>query len=294
MGLVDRRAHRGRARGADAADDQAVQVHAEHGPVPAGDQEAPGEVQGRPGAAQPGDDEVLPGEQGEPVRLVPPARRAAPGLPLAVLHAAQGPAHRRLPGRQSARHREPRALRHRRRGAVPLHPGHHRQGDGRRPRRADRPLRRVAAAVDDPDVHRDGQDAADPLPRRCRSSSSSSSSTSRPVSSSTGSPRTSGRSCSRPSCGSGSGRCDQRGPTAKPRRCRSWTGCSTGDRRRPPAPRRPTAPAVANGKSGTAKASESKSGNGKTATAAPKPKSRPAAPPPPSPRKKKKRSGRRR
>ncbi len=31
---------------------------------------------------------LLPGEQGEPVRLVPPDGRAAPGLPVALLHAA--------------------------------------------------------------------------------------------------------------------------------------------------------------------------------------------------------------
>ena len=35
---------------------------------------------------------------------------------------------------------------------VPLHPGHHRQGDRRGPRRADRALRRLAAALEHPDV----------------------------------------------------------------------------------------------------------------------------------------------
>ena len=47
------------------------------------------QVQERQGAPQPGDDALLPGEQGEPVRLVPPDGRAAAGLPVALLHAAQ-------------------------------------------------------------------------------------------------------------------------------------------------------------------------------------------------------------
>ena len=59
----------------------------------------------------------------------------------------------------------------------------------------------------------------------------------------------------------------------------------------PPTPAASAAPEpAANGKSGTAKSSNGKSGG----ATQPKAKSRPAAPPPPSPRKKKKRSGRRR
>ena len=218
---------------------------------------------------------------------MPPARRAAPGLPLAVLHAAQGPAHRRVPGRQSARHREPRALRHRRRGALPLHPGHHRQGDGRRPRRADRPLCRVAAPVDDPDVHRDGQDAADPLPRaavRLRLLRHQLPGRS-PRLLDHHEPLDDRATGDREEAARPDGEAPQMSIMDRMLLGRSSQTASAA----------PTdAPAVANGKSGTAKASESKSGNGKTATAAPKPKSRPAAPPPPSPRKKKKRSGRRR
>ena len=93
-----------------------------------------------------------------------PARRAVAGLPVALLHAAGRSASRRLPGRQSARHGEPRTVRRGRRGPVPLHPGHHGQGDRRGPRHPDRPLRRFAAAVDDPHVDRDRQDAADHVP----------------------------------------------------------------------------------------------------------------------------------
>ena len=74
----------------------------------------------------------------------------------------------------------------------------------------DRALRRLAAALDAADVDDDGQDAADDLPgaavhlRHCSSSSS------RPACSSTGSPRTCGRSCSRRSSRSASGRCARR------------------------------------------------------------------------------------
>ena len=63
------------------------------------DQGAAGEVQGRPSAPEPGDDEVLPGEQGQPVRVVPAPGAAAAGVLLAVLHAAQGPEDRHLRSR---------------------------------------------------------------------------------------------------------------------------------------------------------------------------------------------------
>ena len=79
-----------------------------------------------------------------------PLVAAAAGLHLAVLHAAHGPQARHLPGRSAiARARPnqmPRAGRRRGVGAVPLHPGPDGQGDRRRAGRADRPLRRLAAA----------------------------------------------------------------------------------------------------------------------------------------------------
>ena len=58
----------------------------------------PGEVQGGQAAPAAGDDEVLQGEQRQPFELLPTARRAAAGLRLAVLHAAQEPARGYLPG----------------------------------------------------------------------------------------------------------------------------------------------------------------------------------------------------
>ena len=162
--MVDRRAHRGRPRRAAPAHAEAVQVHAEHGQVPARDQAAAGALQGRPRAAQPGDDEVLPGEQGEPVRLVSPARRAVAGVPGAVLHAPGRPPARHLPGGQPAGHRGSAAVRAGRRRRVPVHPGPDGQGDGRRTGHADHPLRRLAAALDGADVDGDRPHAAHDLP----------------------------------------------------------------------------------------------------------------------------------
>src|SRR4051812_23532977 len=87
LGLLDHRAdHRGPHR-ADPADAQAVQVHAGPAAPLARDQGPAGQVQGRPSAPEPGDDEVLPGEQGQPVRVMPAPGAAAPGLLLALLHA---------------------------------------------------------------------------------------------------------------------------------------------------------------------------------------------------------------
>src|SRR4029079_5896425 len=60
--------------------------------APAGDQEAPGALQGRPPAPESGDDEVLPGAQGQSLELVPPGVVAAAVLPVALLHAAARPA----------------------------------------------------------------------------------------------------------------------------------------------------------------------------------------------------------
>ena len=50
-----------------------------------------------------------------------------------------------------------------RRGEVPLHPGHHGQGHRRGPDHADRPLRRLAAALEHPHVDGDRQEAAHPF-----------------------------------------------------------------------------------------------------------------------------------
>ena len=92
---------------------------------------------------------------------------------VAVLHAAGGPAVRHLPGRQPAeRAPNPQPVRRRRRRAVPLHPGPDEPGHGLGAGRADRALRRLAAAVDAADVDDDRHDAADDHARRCRSSSS--------------------------------------------------------------------------------------------------------------------------
>ena len=151
-----------------AADVQAVPLDAAAGPSPAGDEEAAGEAQERQGAAEPGDDEVLPGEQGQSVRLVPPDGGAVPGLHLAVLHAAHRPPARHLPGDQRRRRctrRSPDALRRRRRVVVPVHPGPDGQGHRQHAGHPDHPLRRLAAVLDAADVDDDGQDAADDLPR---------------------------------------------------------------------------------------------------------------------------------
>ena len=74
-----------------AADLQAGEVDAGAAAAPAGDEEDPGAVQGRPPADEPGDDEALPGAQGQSARLVPPAPPSAPVLHLALLHAAAAP-----------------------------------------------------------------------------------------------------------------------------------------------------------------------------------------------------------
>src|SRR4029079_14128438 len=81
----------------DPADHPAAHVpasalHAGTSAAPAGDQEAPGALQGRPSAPESGDDEVLTGAQGQPLELVPPGAAAAAVLPVALLHAAPRPA----------------------------------------------------------------------------------------------------------------------------------------------------------------------------------------------------------
>ena len=89
----------------------------------------PGEVQGRPPAPAAGDDELLPGERDQPARLLLPVAAPDPGLHRPLLPAAR----RHLPaGRRVER----------RRGQLPLHPGHPDPARGRREVGADRPLHR--------------------------------------------------------------------------------------------------------------------------------------------------------
>src|SRR5215218_3671679 len=101
-----------------------------------------------------------------PLGSGPAGAGAAAGLPFAVLPAAHRPAARHLPPSQSARHVEPTAVRRDGGAALPLHPGPDQSRHGRRSRRTDRALRRLATllvpALGEPD---DGQDATDDLHR---------------------------------------------------------------------------------------------------------------------------------
>ena len=65
------------------------EVDAEAPGAPAGDEEDPGALQGRPPAHEPGDDEVLPGEQGQSPGLLPPAAASDPVLHRALRAAAE-------------------------------------------------------------------------------------------------------------------------------------------------------------------------------------------------------------
>ena len=177
MGDVDHRPdHRG-ARGADPTDAEAVQVDAEPAAPAARDQGDPGQVQGRQAASEPGDDEVLPGEQGQSPGLLPTARLPAARLPGAVLHAADGPQEghlrRVLPAvRAHAPRPDPREDDHRlhvrpdsqRLCAVWVHSGPDRQGHRGRAGRADRPLRRLAGGLDPDDVGDGRQEPAAAVP----------------------------------------------------------------------------------------------------------------------------------
>lgn len=80
VGLVDRRADRDRAGRDDPADGQAAAVVPRDAGAAARDQEAAGQAQERPPEAQRGDDGVLQGEQGQPVRVVPAAPDPAADL----------------------------------------------------------------------------------------------------------------------------------------------------------------------------------------------------------------------
>ena len=145
-----------------------------------------------------------------PLGLLPALRPAAAGVHLALLHAADRPEVRHLRpaaaralhagtappdhveqpdprkgrpchgphGRGADRNRLQRRLSGL--GQIPVHPGHHRQGDRRGPDRADRPLHRLADRLDadgdrlgrsQPAPHDAGAAAGDrrvpvPLPRR--------------------------------------------------------------------------------------------------------------------------------
>src|SRR5439155_14299003 len=87
VGVGDRRDD---GRGADApcaADDQADPLDAEPAALRAADEGDPEEVQARQAEAERGADEVLPGEQHQPGRLVPADAPAAAGLHRPLLHA---------------------------------------------------------------------------------------------------------------------------------------------------------------------------------------------------------------
>ena len=102
LGLLDHLPDDRRPCRPDPAHLEADQVDAGHAARRAADQGAAGQVQGRQAASPAGDDEVLPGEQDQPVRILPAIGAADAGVHLALLHAAQGPAARHLPGHQSA------------------------------------------------------------------------------------------------------------------------------------------------------------------------------------------------
>ena len=88
LGLVDRRAHRDRSHPARAGDGQADPLDADPAGACAGDEGAAAEVEARQAAPERGADEVLPGEQDQPGRLVPADRPPDPDLHLALLRAA--------------------------------------------------------------------------------------------------------------------------------------------------------------------------------------------------------------
>ena len=175
MGAVDHRADDRRAPRPPSADAAPVQVHAGAAEAPARDQEAAGQVQGRQAAPESGDDEVLPGEQGQSPGLLPSADRADAGLHLALLHAAEGPqarhlpGHRRLCGRGAQVGQQPvlqPVQRGDRRGGprrleLRVHPRPYGQGHRSRAGHADPALRGLAAGVQP--AH-DGERRQEPAP----------------------------------------------------------------------------------------------------------------------------------
>ena len=126
----------------------------------AGDQGAAGEVQGRQAAPEAGDDEVLPGEQGQPVGLLPAAGAQMPVF-ISLFYMLRKDLRRDICGQAATQHVARRPARSRRDGQLahqtgaarlPLHPGPHEQGHRRRADRPDRPLRRLAAALERADA----------------------------------------------------------------------------------------------------------------------------------------------
>ena len=147
VGLGDRRADRDGAAADGPARGQADPLDAGDAGAHAGDEGDPAALQARQGEAEPGADEVLPGQPGQPGRSVPAAPRPVPRLHRALPRAAavlEAPA-----GRKPVVVRRPRPGHHgpRERALVGLPPA--------------RDLRRQPARLDVLHVHDDGQDAAD-------------------------------------------------------------------------------------------------------------------------------------
>ena len=145
--VVDRRADDHRPDPARAADGAADPLDAEPAGARARDEGAAAEVQERPEAAERGADEVLPGEQHQPGRVMPPARGADPGLHLPLLRA------------EGLREGDPAAAR-RRRPAVARPRRHHRGHEDRLGAVAPRRLRPQPADLVVPDVGADAESAA--------------------------------------------------------------------------------------------------------------------------------------
>ena len=95
LGRLDHQADGLRPARDPAADLQAGPLDAGAPAASARDEAAPGAVQGRPPADEPGDDEALPGAQGQSAQLLPPDPPSAPVLHRALLPAAG----RRVPER---------------------------------------------------------------------------------------------------------------------------------------------------------------------------------------------------
>src|SRR5205807_3264231 len=85
VGVVDRRTDDPRPDRARAAHGAADPLDAEPPGPRAADEGDPAEVQGRPGEAERGVDEVLQGEQHQPGRVMPADAGPAPGLLRALL-----------------------------------------------------------------------------------------------------------------------------------------------------------------------------------------------------------------
>ena len=147
VGVVDRRAHRDRARAPRPRGDPADPLDAEPADPCARDEGDPAALQGRPSKAVGRAHEVLQGEQDQPVRVLSPDRLPDPDLHLALL--------------RSSRLRE---------GDLPAVPGvvarvartrgHHRADQGRLGARAHRGLRHKPADLDLPHVDVDAEQGA--------------------------------------------------------------------------------------------------------------------------------------